>query len=129
MMTHLHQKQAIQTAIQAFASKPLHDAATALFATLGFTSERTLAIDSVEHFCTQFDPDGLLSHRAHKSEWTSIHLLFQLTDEELSRHTTLFKDTFVKASLLQSYVFFAIELQRLCERPCGGICWAFFHFR
>ena len=111
-MTDAHQKYAIQTAIQAFAARPLHDAATALFATLGYTSDRCMAVDSIEQFCTQHDPDGLLNHpRACKSQWQSIHLLFQLTDEELSRHTTLFKDTSVKASLLQSYVFFAIELQ------------------
>ena len=35
---------------------------------------------------------------------------FQLTDEELSRHASLFKDTAVNPGLLRSYVFFAIEL-------------------
>jgi adenine-specific DNA-methyltransferase len=57
-------------------------------------------------------PHGLLAHpRAQKSNWKAIELLFQLTDEELSRNATLFKDTAVRASLLQSYVFFAVELQ------------------
>ena len=37
-------------------------------------------------------------------------LLFQLTDEELSSTTALFKDESVKTSLLQSYIFIAIEL-------------------
>lgn len=110
-MADVHQKLAIQTAILAFADKPLDDAATALLASLGYKSDRTIAIDSVEAFCQQFDPSGLLAHpRAQKSNWKSIHLLFQLTDEELSRNATLFKDTSVRASLLQSYVFFAVEL-------------------
>ena len=44
------------------------------------------------------------------ASWQSAELLFQLTDEELSRSTALFKDEAVKTSLLQSYVFIAIEL-------------------
>ena len=111
-MADVHQKKAIQTAIQAFTAQPLHEAATALFACLGYQSDRTIAVDSVDGFCQQFDPSGLLAHpRAQKSNWQSIHLLFQLTDEELSLTATLFKDAAVRASLLQSYVFFAVELQ------------------
>jgi len=111
-MADVYQKRAIQTAIQAFTATPLHDAATELFASLGYKSDRTIAIDSVDAFCQQFDPNGFLAHpRAQKSNWKSIHLLFQLTDEELSHNATLFKDTAVRASLLQSYVFFAVELQ------------------
>ena len=83
-----------------------------LFATLGYRSDRTVSTSSVTDFCKQFDANGLLNHpRAQKSQWKSIELLFQLTDEEFSRSATLFKDTSVKASLLQSYVFFAVELQ------------------
>ena len=111
-MADAHQKLEIQTAIHAFAANPLQGAATALFACLGYKSDRTIAVDSVDAFCQQFDPSGLLAHpRAEKSNWKSIELLFQLTDEELSRNATLFKDTSVRASLLQSYVFFAVELQ------------------
>jgi adenine-specific DNA-methyltransferase len=111
-MADTQQKIAIQAAIHAFTTKSLHDAATALFACLGYKSDRTIAVDSVEAFCHQFDPSDLLAHpRAQKASWKSIELLFQLTDEELSRNATLFKDTAIRASLLQSYVFFAVELQ------------------
>ena len=41
--------------------------------------------------------------------------LFQLTDEELSASASLFKDDAVKTSLLQSYVFIAIELKEQGE--------------
>lgn len=86
--------------------------AIALFAALGYQSDRTIEIDSVKDFYDQFDPSGLLAHaRSQKSNWESIHLLFQLTDEELSSNVSLFKENSVKASLLQSYVFFAIELK------------------
>ena len=63
-------------------------------------------------FCAQFDPEGKLNHpSALKAQWQSVELLFQLTNEELSGQVSLFKDNSVKASLLQSYVFFAIELE------------------
>ena len=112
MATNAQLRKEIQAVVQSFASSSLRDAAVSLFATLGYRSDRTVSTSSVTDFCKQFDADGLLDHaRAQKSQWKSIELLFQLTDEELSRNTTLFKDTSVRASLLQSYVFFAVELQ------------------
>jgi adenine-specific DNA-methyltransferase len=101
----------ISEALNAFSSKPLADASLKLLDTLGYSSERTIEIGSVADFCSQFDREGLLEHpSALKKEWKSVHLLFQLTDEELSRHTSLFNDTTVQPSLLRSYIFFAIEL-------------------
>ena len=112
MATNAQLKTEIQAVVQSFASSSLRDAAVSLFATLGYRSDRTVSTSSVTDFCKQFDANGLLDHpRAQKSQWKSIELLFQLTDEELSRNATLFKDTAVRASLLQSYVFFAVELQ------------------
>jgi tRNA(fMet)-specific endonuclease VapC len=51
-------KKAIQTALHAFTGKPLDEAAMALFACLCYASHRAVAVDSIEKFCTQFDPDG-----------------------------------------------------------------------
>ena len=111
-MSELDLKKEIQNVVQKFGSQSLHKASLALFSTLGYTSDRTFHVDSVADFCLQFDPERKLSHpNALKARWQSVDLLFQLTDEELSRNASLFKDTSVKASLLQSYVFFAIELQ------------------
>lgn len=111
-MSGLENKKAIRDAIQGFAEKPLREASRHLFAALGYESNRTIPIDSVAAFCGQFDPENKLTHpNAHKDQWKFIHLLFQITDEELSHNTSLFQDTSVKSSLLQSYVFFAIELK------------------
>lgn len=111
-MTNLQAKLLLRDAITRFSNQPLRAASLGLFASLGYQSDRTIATNSVEHFCSQFDPNGLLAHpRAQKPNWQSIELLFQLTDEELSRNATLFKDTSVRASLLQSYIFFAVELK------------------
>jgi hypothetical protein len=44
------------------------------------------------------------------SQWKSADLLFQLTDEELSGQQSLFENNDISPGLLQSYLFFAIEL-------------------
>lgn len=104
-------KKAIRQNILAFSSLPLRKAALGLFVTLGYESDRTVSIRSVQDFRDQFDPEAKLEHPAALvAHWQSAELLFQLTDEELSRNTTLFKDVAVRTSLLQSYVFIAIEL-------------------
>ncbi len=102
----------IETALSAFGTAPLPAAASELLRTLGYASDRTLPIGSVDAFCRQFDSAGRLDHpSALKAEWKSIHLLFQLTDQELSRQNPLFKDSTVQQGLFQSYVFFALELK------------------
>ncbi|WFF82238.1 Eco57I restriction-modification methylase domain-containing protein [Delftia tsuruhatensis] len=104
-------KQAIGQRVQNFSSQPLRQAALSLFATLGYESDRTVETPSVAEFRAQFDSESKLEHPAALIvSWQSAGLLFQLTDEELSRSTALFKDEAVKTSLLQSYVFIAIEL-------------------
>ena len=104
-------KQRIGQSIQAFATHPLRKAALSLFSTLGYQSDRTMQSKSVADFREQFDPESKLAHPAALvASWQSVELLFQLTDEELSRSTALFKDEAVKTSLLQSYIFVAIEL-------------------
>lgn len=97
--------------LAAFGSKPLSAAARAFFKTLGYQSDRTLPVGSVDAFCRQFDSEGRLDHpSAMKSEWRSIHLLFQLTDQELSKQNPLFKNTSIQKGLFESYIFFALEL-------------------
>ncbi|MEB3098962.1 Eco57I restriction-modification methylase domain-containing protein [Achromobacter sp. D10] len=111
MSNSIQMKQAISQHIQKFSSQPLRQAALSLFSTLGYASDRTVETPSVADFRAQFDSESKLEHPAALiASWQSAELLFQLTDEELSRSTALFKDEAVKTSLLQSYVFIAIEL-------------------
>jgi type I restriction-modification system DNA methylase subunit len=111
MSNNTERKQAINQHIQAFANQPLRKAALSLFAALGYESDRTVETPSVADFRRQFDPESKLEHPTALIEnWQSVDLLFQITDVELSQQTTLFKDESVKTSLLQSYVFIAIEL-------------------
>jgi adenine-specific DNA-methyltransferase len=104
-------KQRISDCIQAFATQPLRKASLALYSAIGYKSDRTLQTQSVADFRSQFDPESRLAHPAALIEsWQGVELLFQLTDVELSSSTALFKDEAVKTSLLQSYIFIAIEL-------------------
>lgn len=98
--------------IQAFAQGPLRQSALALLHSLGYQSDRTVQTPTLHDFRQQFDPEDKLSHpNALLGQWEKAELLFQLTDEELSRSVALFKDDAVRTSLLQSYVFVAVELQ------------------
>jgi hypothetical protein len=101
---------------QAIPGGDFRAASLALLETLGYQSDKTIALEDSQPATflkligdnnpgAKFDQD-----KALYTEWKSADLLFQLTDEEISREATLFKDTEVKPSLLQSYVFFAIEL-------------------
>ena len=104
-------KQSIRQHIQAFADQPLRKAALAFFDTLGYGSDRTVTTTDKAGFLQQFDPDNRINcEKALVDQWQSVELLFQLTDEELSQNLSLFKDDAIKTSLLQSYIFIAIEL-------------------
>lgn len=110
------QREAIITALRAFENQAVAEASRHLFATLGYESDRTLQLgDSSPNAFLDF----IRSHaggttfdetKALVSDWKTADLLFQLTDEELSGHTSLFKETAVQSGLLRSYLFFAIEL-------------------
>jgi type I restriction-modification system DNA methylase subunit len=110
-------RSVIQAALAAFQKKNLFEAATGLLAILGYRSDRTVNLgDSKPQTFLDFVHDNARSGnfneaKALAADWQSADLLFQLTDEELSGHASLFKDTGVNAGLLQSYVFFAIELK------------------
>jgi len=104
-------RPSIAQSLAVFTAEPLPTAARAFFKTLGYQSDRTIPVGSIDGFCRQFDPEGRLAHSsALRDQWKSVHLVFQLTNEELSATTSLFQDTAIKPGLLSSYLFFAIEL-------------------
>jgi adenine-specific DNA-methyltransferase len=107
----------VTKALAAFQSRPLKEAASQLLDTLGYRSNRSLAgsASTPKAFLELFSASGhervFDQDKALVSEWKTADLLFQLTDQELSRESSLFTDTSVKAGLLKSYVFIAIELR------------------
>ena len=97
-----------------FQTLALKDAARQLLAKLGYQSDKFLVgagskpQDFLDDFATGHTFDQA---KALVPDWKSADLLFQLTDQELSREASLFTDTSVKAGLLKSYIFIAIDLK------------------
>ena len=108
----------VQVALQSFESKPLRDAAISLLDTLGYGSDKTIEIPDSDpsaflNLLAEHNPDVEINKdKALFDDWQSADILLQLTDEELSNEISLFKDDSVNANLLQSYLFFAIELNQ-----------------
>lgn len=92
----------LQKSLKDFATLPFKNAAIALFQNLGYHST-----------INQIDPDIL---DALKCESVSeLHFLFQLTDDEIQAHSATFRssESAVNNSIIQSYLFFAFELNEV----------------
>jgi adenine-specific DNA-methyltransferase len=108
-------RTSIEAALQAMQSRPFADVARELLDTLGYRSDRRLQLADAkpETFLDLLRTNAatpLDEAKALTKDWKSASLLFQLTDEDLSGHLSLFPENGVNASLLQSYVFLAVEL-------------------
>jgi type I restriction-modification system DNA methylase subunit len=113
MTSDTDQRENIVSVLKGFARQPLADAARALFATLGYASERRIAVATPQQFCEELDPQNRLADRERETldRLTSLHFLFQLTDSELTSHGDLFDNpSAVQTTQIHSYVFFAAEL-------------------
>ena len=112
-------KAAITKALNRFTTGTLVESSRNLLNTLGYQSERTLALESstAEAFIAAYDSQGNLNRdRALTGEWTSIDLLFQLSGDDLMHTDTtgwLFdpSQTQVDNTIIQSYLFFALRLE------------------
>ncbi len=112
-------KAAIKEALNRFTAGGLVENSRNLLNTLGYRSERTLALESntADAFIDAYDSQEKLSRdRALTAEWTSIDLLFQLTGEDLTpTDTTRWSfnpsQTQVDNTIIESYLFFAIRLE------------------
>ena len=105
---------AIQTALANFQTLALKDAARQFLAKLGYKSDKVLvgAGSQPQDFLTDFASGHAFDPaKALVPEWKTADLLFQLTDQELSRESSLFTDDSVQRGLLKSYIFIAIELK------------------
>jgi hypothetical protein len=108
-------KAELQNKLAAFQTLELRPAALGLLDDLGYSSDKTIELDgSPAAFLEQFNQDPertrFSEEKALSKDWKQIQLLFQLTDQELSNQVDLFQENDVKQSLMQSYLFFAVEL-------------------
>ena len=108
-------KNDIKHALQRFTDGNLADNARQLLDTLGYRSERTIALEpnTAEEFIDNFDPSNTMNpNRARLNEWESIDLLFQLTATEITLSDQPPLDVEgIDNSIFQSYLFFALKLR------------------
>lgn len=116
MVKNIDEKQNIQEAIKAFGSKLLSDAGINLFSTLGYDTslqapldKKTFAEFKEIYIESSANKERFSEERAFCSEWKSIDILFQLTDDSFSQKGQLF-DSKVNPLNPQSYLCFSVEL-------------------
>lgn len=105
-------KKQIETSISNFAGGEFKQSALALFKTLGYSSTKTINIDSnPDSFLTYSRSKNFNKDKAKFNEWNSIDLLFQITSDELADTESLFNTSKVDNKIIESYIFYAIELK------------------
>ena len=109
-------RESIREKLQSFESGSLRSKAISLLNTLGYSSDRTSPIaDSEPQAFLDMLADLKIKVEINKDkalfdDWLTADILFQLTDEELSKNHNPAENNGVDASL-ESYAFFAIELE------------------
>lgn len=108
-------KTSIQTALRALPRGDFRDNAIGLLNVLGYSSGRSIPVKSLEDLRENLDTKGYLTEEnARLSQWKEVHLLFQLTGDELTgqerQGLLLMEGNDFDLKVIKSYVFFAIEL-------------------
>jgi len=119
-MNALETKRAIENSLKSFAGTPLAMAASALFETLGYKSEKrfNLQPNTAAAFLSEFGQRRTFNgEQAIVDDWQSVDVLFQLTDDEVRAAADgsqqLLFDSKGKwdGAVMESYLFFAIALK------------------
>src|SRR5687768_14626847 len=115
-MNDLETKRGIEKSLKGFVGKPIFDAATAFFESLGYKSEKRILLkpNTANTFTEQFAKEHPLNPvHALLADWQSVDFLFQLTDEEVRAaaedHHFETRGRWNGAEI-NSFLFFAITL-------------------
>lgn len=112
-MTTEEFKTNIQEALQAFSKGNLTKNSLDLFGKLGYITERRAPLDkpTFDEFQDTYISDQRFDEtKARVKEWKYVDLLFQLSREEISQQASLFDTKQVDKTIIETYLFFAIEL-------------------
>ena len=108
-------KQNIKKAIHQFNNGSISENALNLFQTLGYnTGRQNPFTDKTFKFFKESFLDNDKSFNEEKAlakEWEYVDFLFQLSKEEISGTTSLFDTGRVDNAIIESYLFFVIELK------------------
>lgn len=113
-MSSTETKRAIQEAIEGFANEDLTTAGLKFFRTLGYRTDVRMPLpqrsyaDFAEFFAGRKQLD---TAKAFTDHWASVDMLFQLSADHLTKQDNLFKNEQVDRTIIESYVFFTIELK------------------
>jgi len=111
-------KKQIESALKAFDASNLRESSISLLNILGYDSDKRIDIDSKpdtffdmlkSQSPKEFDADNFRKKTLF-DQWKSASLLFQLTDDDISKQQGLFGSNKVDCNFLKSYVFFAVSL-------------------
>lgn len=115
-MTAEQTKTDLKLSLQAFASGNFTSNALSLFQALGYVTERQAPLHkkTKEEFRDTFisAEKRFDETKARFTEWKYVDLLFQLSKEEVLKQTSLFDTKKVDSTVIETYLFFAIELSK-----------------
>lgn len=115
-MTDTDLKKDIESAIKAMSKPDFSQRVLSLFSILGYKTDRQSPFPQKSF---QFFKDSFLERdtrfnegKALATEWKSVDLLFQLSKEEVSDQHGLFDTKRVDNTIIETYLFFAVELTK-----------------
>lgn len=104
-------KNEIKNNLQAFSKNNLLQNSLDLFTTLGYTTKRQYAINSLDEFKNKFLISSFNEHKLLFSEWENGEFLFELQANDLNSEETTITSEIVDNRAIETYWFFAIELK------------------
>lgn len=115
-MTEKDLKLEIYKAINNFKDVQANEGAINLFKILGYNTERQSPFTekTFKHFRENFleTNNTFNENKALINDWISVDLLFQITAEEVSKQNSLFDTKRVDDTIIETYLFFSIELDK-----------------
>ena len=112
-MTAEQIKSNIKESLQAFAKGNLTEKSIELFEKLGYVTERRAPLHKptfAEFKDTYIGDKKFDEAKAKTKDWKYVDLLFQLSKEEVQKQASLFDTKKVDRTVIETYLFFAIEL-------------------
>ncbi len=116
MAKNTDEKLNIQEAIKAFANDDITNAGINLFSVLGYDTSLQAPLDKKtymefkeNYIDSSPSADRFSEEKALVSDWKSIYILFQLTNDSFNGTKSLFEES-INPTDMQSYLCFAIEL-------------------
>lgn len=109
-------KQKIIECLETFSEPNLTENSLKLFQTLGYDTKRQAPLDESSYDC--FNATFIIGdtkfrqEKALVSDWKQVNLLFQLSSEEITPQINLFTTERVDDTIMESYIFFCIELSK-----------------